>query len=249
MVGLAAAMRAQREAGDARLWCTGRLLQIDTVNRRMLVSLDNSPGTWLPYVPGDYTGITTVFVLLSPVSGQLVQGPCYAEAVAPIPPPPTPAPAQDVTVVIAPTWSGTWRADRGAYDRWNTDRYGGRSTLYQGSGFGSGPLTGLATYGDQVVGLGAASISSVVVATPLATGSGAIGLRGTPAGAKPAGAPAPAGSTATGTDTVALPPDMCEALRTGAAKSLASVGAAYRGTYGTSRADGMALTVTYKRPS
>lgn len=243
---------APPDRGDPRSWCTARLLApVNNTTNRALVSIDGSAGVWLPFLPGVYTNITTVFVDLDRHAGARVTGPCYAEdpVVVPPAPAPDPDPQPDITVVIRPTWSGTWRSIRSAYDRWNTDRYGGRSTLYQGAAFGSGTLVGLAVYGDQVAALGAASISSIVVTTKLATGSGDVTLQGTPAGSQPGGSPAPTGETATGTAQVALTAAMREAFRTGSAKSLATVGVAYRGTYGTSAADGMALTVMYKRPA
>lgn len=238
--------------GDRRPWVIGRLVSIDAVALRAAVSIDGSPAVSLPYVPGTYTGITTVFVLRDPYgtgAGQLVLGPCYAETAEVVPAPPVDDPTVTTTetALIRPTWSGTWRSIRSAYDRWNTERYGGRSTLYQGEAYGSGPLTGLAVYGDQVAALGAVSISRIVVSTPLATGSGAVTLQGATNGTKPAGAPSTTGATASGVTAVELDASMCEAFRTGAVKGLASVGANYRATYGTARASGMALSVTYTK--
>lgn len=252
---LASALTTGR-VGDRRLWTTGRLIGIDTTANRARVSVDGSPEVLLPFVPGVYDGITTVFVLRDPDSrgaGQFVLGPCYAEAAPPPPPPPQDDdPAEPVktvteTALIRPTWSGTWRVSRSAWDRWNVDRYGGRSTLYQGSAYGSGTLIGLAVYGDQVASLGALEITRVVVSTPPATGSGDVTLQGAPHGSKPAGAPSPSGVTAAGATAVELPSTIREGMRTGSVKSLACVGGNYRGTYGTSRPAGMALSVTYTR--
>lgn len=243
---------------DTRPWVIARLLSVDTVNRRATVSIDDGEAVSLRYVPDNYTGITTVFVLMDPTgsgAGQLVLGPCGTEDADTLPPPPPAPPAPGTpslverTVVVRPTWSGTYRSIRSAWDRWNTGRYGGRSTLYQGDSFGSGPLVGLATYGNQIVALGAVSISAIVATTPLATGGGTVTLQGAPHAFQPGGAPTPAGSTASGDGNVTLPADIREALRTGAAKSLATVGGNYRATYGTSRADGLALRITYRRPA
>lgn len=253
MIGAAYALAG--EAARPTLVTARLLAPVDTATNRAQVSLFGSEAAWLPFVPGTYTDITTVFVAWSPGTGHVVVGPCYQEDAAsvPAPPPPPPAASDPSPVLdkalIRPTSSGTYRHVRSAWDRWNTGRYGGASTLYQGDAFGSGQLTGLATYGDQVTALGALEITSIVVTTPLATGSGSVVLQGAPHASRPSGAPAPTGSTASGTTSVSLPADMREALRTGSAKSLATVGASYRGTRGTSHPSGMALAVTYKRPA
>lgn len=252
--------QALSPSGDRRPWVIASLLAVDTVANRASVSIDGSLAVWLPYVPGTYTGATTVFVLRDPHSsgaGQLVLGPAGVEAVPAVPPPAAPAApeAQDplgageqATVLIRPTWSGTYRVIRAAWDRWNTDRYGGRSTLYQGDSFGSGTLKGMAVYGTAVRDLGALRIVSIVVSTPIATGSGSVVLQGSPSGTKPAGAPSVSGATASGTTSVSLPSPVCESFRTGDLRGLVSNGASYRGTYGTSKANGMTLAVTYIRP-
>lgn len=158
-----------------------------------------------------------------------------------------------VTTSIGPQWSGSWRSNRGAWDRWNTDRYGGRSTLYQGNGSGSGPMIGLATYGDQIVNLGAISIDRVQVAirsVGLASGSPAVTVQGSPHGSQPGGAPSSSGDTATGMGgLVDLPGSVREGMRTGAIKGLATVGGAYSAAAGAGNGDGMALAVTYTRPA
>lgn len=244
--------------GDRRPWVVARLLGIDETLNRAQVSIDGGDPVWLRYTPGAYDGITTVYVMRDPYrtgSGQLVVGPAYAEDPAEVPPPPPPPPApatpspKTFTAVIRPTWSGTYRNMRNAWDRWNTERssYGGRSTLYQGSSFGSGTLVGLATYGSQVTALGALEITSIVVTTALATGSGSVALQGAPHSSRPKGGPSPSGATANGNSSVTLTADMQEAFRTGTVKALASVGGSYRATFGTARADGMALRVTYRK--
>ena len=158
-----------------------------------------------------------------------------------------------VTTTIVPQWSGSWRSDRAAWDRWNTDRYGGRSTLYQGNGSGSGPMKGLATYGDQLVNLGAISIDRIQVAirsVGLASGSPAVTVQGSPHGSQPAGAPSSSGDTASGMDgLVDLSAPLREAMRVGLVKGLATVGSAYSAAAGAGSGDGMALTVTYTRPA
>lgn len=242
--------------GDSRPFVVGRLLDVDNEANRAQVTVNGSAPVWLPLMPGLYEGITTVWVLTDPNrsgSGQLVLGPCYQEPEIEVPAPPpdpvvTPAPPVTATALIRPLGSATYRHIRGAWDRWNVDMYGGSSTLYQGDAYGSGPLTGLAWYGDQIVNLGASVILGVTVSTPRATGSGTVTLQGAPHGSRP-GAPAPSGGIAAGDASVALTGAMCEALRTGAAKSLATVGGNYRATYGAAHASGMALSITYQRPA
>ncbi|MFD6163702.1 hypothetical protein ACFWFR_00820 [Oerskovia sp. NPDC060287] len=209
----------------------------------------------LPYLAGAYgTPPVSVWVSLSdwgvPV---LVLGP---SAIAPAggggtPPPPSGATVQ-VTQTIGPQWSGSWRASAGAWDRWNVDRYGGRSTLYQGNGFGSGPMVGLATYGDQLANLGAISIDRVQAmlrGVGLAGASGPATVQGSPHGARPAGAPASSGPTATGDGWTDLAAATREGMRTGAIKGLALIGPQYWGVAGAGNGDGMALSVTYTRPA
>lgn len=238
---------------DRRPWVVARLLAVDTATNRAQVSVDGSPAVWLPFAPGTYTNVTTVVVLRDPANsgaGQFVVCPYYQEAPEVVPPPPGDpvlAPATTATAVIRPSGSATYRHIRGAWDRWNVDLYGGRTDVYQGDAYGSGPLTGLAWYGDQVVNLGALEILSVSVSTPRPTGSGNMVLQGAPHAARPAGAPAPSGESASGGSSVLLSAAMREALRTGAAKSLAAVGGSYRSSYGSAHPSGMALSITYMR--
>ena len=168
----------------------------------------------------------------------------------------------DRQAVILPQWSGSWRSSYNRWDSWNADRYGGRSTLWQGNSFGSGPMTGLVTYGDQIVALGALQITRMQVSVYRADSSSSAGrsavLQPSPHGSQPAGAPASAGE---GVGSPALAPgqgaqvdlaaSVFEGFRTGAYKGLATVGSDYAGFSGTPdrapvRADGMALVVQYK---
>ncbi len=170
--------------------------------------------------------------------------------------PAPPAPKVETrTVTITPTWSGSYRHAYNQWDRWNTNRYGGRSTLWQGSKYGSGQMTGLATYGNKLRELGADEITSIEVTlrgVGLNSDLPSIVLRGSPHGSRPGGAPSSSGDTASGqtgstsASKVRLPASVREAFRTGAVKGLALVGDRYGGVRGTSAADGMALRVTYK---
>lgn len=207
----------------------------------------------LPYLAGSYGTLPRdVWISLSdwgiPV---LVHGPSAVAPPPPPPPPPDPGPAPTVQVVqaIAPQWSGSYRQIRSAWDRWNTDRYGGRSTLWQGDLFGSGPLVGYAAYGTQVANLGALSIDRIQVAIRNAgAGSGPATLISTlqnfPA---PSGGPSGSGATATGEGWVDLPPSVFEAWRTGVWGGLALVGGNYAAFAGAGNGDGMTLVVTYTR--
>lgn len=253
--------RGARAGSNLSLRVTGILLATDATAYRVKVSIDDGQPVWLPtLVPiSAYTGAQTVNVLRNAITGraEIVAGPCGPWTAEGVPTPPgPPASTQTATATILPTWSGTWRGTR--WDNWNVGRYGGRSDLYQGNAHGSGPLVGLATYGDQLVGLGATAISSIAL-TVERNGSGgaaAVTVQGSPHGTPPAGAPSSSGDTAssgslaaTAKGQIALTTNMREALRTGAAKGLCLVGATYAGVFGTSRGDGMALFVTYTRPA
>ncbi len=210
----------------------------------------------LQAAPSTYTTGGTAWVLTDdwgrPALVLAPSGLTPATPGVPPPPPPTPGGVQAVAS-IGPQWSGSWRASRGAWDRWNTNRYGGRSTLYQGTNGESGPMVGLAVYGDQLANLGATSIDRVQVAirsVGLASGSPAVTIQGSPHGTPPGGAPVASGGTASGMDAlVDLPADVRDGMRTGAVKGLALVGGPYSAAAGAGNGDGMVLTVTYTRPA
>lgn len=254
-----------RHGADTRLYTIGVLLSIDTVKNRAKVSVNDGAGSWVPVVPAVYDGVRTVHVLLDPMQGgraQLVLGPCEEPSASPDPlPQPPPDPPPDVvsrTVTIRPTWSGSWRVSRAAWDQWNTDQYGGRSDLYQGDAFGSGTLKGLATYGNQITNLGATAITSAVL-TVVRQGwnsgsSGNVTVQGSPHGSRPVGAPTSSGDTVSKSlavgqrGVIALTSSMRESLRIGGYRGLCLVGTFPMGVRGTSLADGMALRITYTRP-
>lgn len=239
----------------------GTLTAIDTTTKVATVTVDGTSYA-LPYLASTYTVGAPVWVGLTDWGvPYLVTGPSDVTAASGTAPTAPTAPGTvQVSTTIGPQWSGTWRSTRSAWDRWNTTSYGGRSDLYQGNGEGSGPMIGLATYGDQLVNLGAISIDEIKVrARRNGSGFGStvpLVVQGAPHASQPAGAPTPSGSTAS-TDAVRentwaetnLPADMRDALRTGAAKSLAAVGGAYSGWGGTSTAGSMVLSVTYTRPA
>lgn len=244
----------------------GRLTAINTSTVRGTVTVDGVSYV-IPYVPSTYTAPSDVWVMLSPKGGgtpQIIMGP-NANPVAPpdpdpeIPvPPPPPAETTTRKATISPSWSGTYRSNRAEWDRWNTGRtdYGGRSTLYQGSNAGSGPLKGLAAYGDRIKNLEAISIEKMVLIVRgpnflAAGGVTTVTLQGSPHGAKPNGSPASSGATVTATSTktstarIELPAAMREAFRTGAFKGLCTVGSGYNATRGTSLAGAMSLEIEY----
>lgn len=252
----------------------GRLTAVSTSANRGTVTV-NGTSYVLPYIPSAYTTPSDVWVLMNPTRGgipELILGPCDVPPPPPEPdpepepgkpdkpvipkPPPPPPEIVTRTVTINPTWSGTYRS-AGGWDRWNTNRYGGRSTLYQGNGFGSGNVKGLATYGNQLVNLKALDITRVEV---ILRGAGlalpsypSISLQGSPHGSKPGGSPSSSGSTANGSPgksgsaKVSLPAAIREAMRTGDVKGLATVGNGYNAVRGTSLAGAMSLRVTYTR--
>jgi hypothetical protein len=213
--------------------------------------------TWsVQYMSGTYTVDAKVWVDLDGWGVPYRMNGLSPEATAtPAPVPPDTGGGGTKTVqvqaVIGPQWSGTYRA--GNWDRWNTGRYGGRSTLYQGNGFGSGPLVGLAVYGDQFANLGAISIDAIQIMARDVGLSGASGpatfigaVQGT---AAPAGGPTGTGPTFAGMGEVEVPAATREALRTGAAKGFATVGGNYWAVAGAGNGDGMVARVTYTRPA
>ncbi len=161
-------------------------------------------------------------------------------------------------VTLGPQWSGSWTGSR--WDNWNTYQaaYGGRAALYQGQGYGSPPMQGLAVYGDQIVNLGAQQITRMLVtldrpASGSGSGTGPAVLQPSPhGGAAPAGGPAASGATASvgigrGTQAaVDLPSSVFESFRTGAAKGLALVGSSYLNLFGADRAGAMTLTIQFE---
>lgn len=253
MGGRAVLVLGQVNGAATELSTTARLVSIDATAKTAVVTLAGANYT-IPYIPSAYTAGALVWVLRNPSkwgAPELMLGPWDVAAppvpeVPLVPPVPPEGGTVQVTTTIRPQWSGTWRTIRGAWDRWNEAQFGGRSDLYQGNAFGSGPLTGLATYGDQLVNLGAISIDAVTVALIHNGGSGMPGaptVQGSPHGSQPGGAPSSSGDTSTGTLTAS----MRENLRTGAIKGLALVGAGYVAVRGTSHPEGMALTITYTR--
>jgi hypothetical protein len=204
----------------------------------------------LPAIPHTYTVGSRAYVSTDDWGQpERVDGPTDLPAASAPAPQPAPEPSvgtRQVTVTIQPQWSGTWRSSRGAYDRWNLHKYG-RAALWQGNSYGSGPLTGIAVYGSQLVNLGAISIDAVAVNLSRLEGSGSATVQGTSQGTASPGAPVPSGDTASGNGWVSLPSSVRTAMRTGAVRGLCLVGGAYGAWRGAGQSGGMALRVTYTR--
>ncbi|MGW8565647.1 hypothetical protein [Isoptericola sp. NPDC055881] len=189
---------------------------------------------------------------------------------APAPPPSRPsgsggggsggaAKYETVTKTISPTSTGTYRHAVHRWDDWNRGRYGYPYTLYQGSRYGSGDLSGLATYGTRVKDLRAVEILKIEVRLVDARlGERTLGqpIRIVVAenGSRPNGAPT-TGATVTTTSLgkgdskwlrLDLGPGSLDNWRTGLSRGLVVNGSAYRGLRGKGTA-GMTLRVTYRR--
>ena len=213
----------------------------------------------LPAAVATYTVGQTAWVLLSDWGiPLLVVAPSVLPATtSSTPTPPTAPTSETAAAVIGPQWSGTYRVGSG-WDRWNTNRYGGRSDVYQGNAYGSGQLIGMAAYGDQVANLGATTINSISIQVYRQSDSyvNSLTVQGSASGAQPAGAPSSSGtSTASNAvaggqwATIALPSDVREAFRTGAVKSLVVVGSAYGGWGGAGTGGSMVMSIGYTRPA
>lgn len=253
--------------------CMGPLSDADLIVAGLVKVINSAAGTLtvetlgalyeLPYNAGAYTVGAPVYVRRDP---QRFGQPVHVDGlqgnyVAPAPETPGGGSPNEPKLetrqaVIQPQASGSWRASQSRWDNWNAGRYGGVSTLWQGDDYGSGPMTGWAGYGDQITNLGAKQITgvwvNVVRADSSVSGGRAAVVQGSPNGTRPAGAPGGSGDTATTGgltpgqgQSLQLPSSTYEAWRTGGFKGIRLVGGDYGGFAGTSRADGMALTVQY----
>jgi hypothetical protein len=254
--------------------CVAPLVDADLIVAGQVVSINSSVGTLtvktlgedyeLPYNAAAYTVGAPVYVRRDP---QRFGTPIHVDGlqgnyVAPTPETPGGGAPNDPKLetkqaFLQPQQSGSWRSSFGRWDNWNTDRYGGISTLWQGNDYGSGPMTGWAGFGDQVRNLSAQQIDGMwlnVVRADSSTSAGrAATVQGSPEGTRPSGAPNGSGDTAsTGALTpgqaqsLQLPASTYDAWRTGGFKGIRLVGGDYGGFAGTSRADGMSLTIQYK---
>ena len=206
-----------------------------------------------------WTGVQVAMVIRDPTDGRAVMALCPGSKPVETPAPsPEPSPEPSVTrkaATITPVSTGTYWPNGGGWGRFNSGRYGGASDLYQyGQGIGVGLLRGAAFYGDRVRALGA---SSIVSASVHLMGNGSMRggwspvLQATTQNAQPGGDVSLTGGTYTGSVSGTSETDVgvtaaVELMRTGAAGGLSLVGTTYGGLYGTSRGQGMALSVTYE---
>lgn len=227
-----------------------------TTSETVTVTWQASPLA-LPAVASSYTVESQCWVLLDDWGRPcLVLGPTTAAATEPPPPtpPPTPPPAVvQATATIGPQWSSGWRVSGG---RWGGSD--GPTDLFQGTGPGIGTVVGLATYGDQIVNLGAASVLGVRVRVQRLAGGAyapvSLVLQGSPHASQPGGAPSGSGATVTlpavaigGWAEADLPAGIVSDLASGAAKGLVVAGSVYSRWGGTATPGSMVLTVTYTR--
>lgn len=254
--------------------CLGPLDTAEPIVMGKVVAINTSAGTLtvdalggqykLPYNAGTYTVGAPVYVRRDPAQfGEPVHvDGLQGNYVAPDPGTPGEgAPNAPKLVsrqaVLQAQSSGSWRSSQGRWNSWNVDRFGGPSTLYQGDQYGSGPMTGWAGYGNQVADLRAEEITGMWVNVVRADNSTSFGrvavIQGSPDGSRPGGAPGGSGDTASSSsltpgrgEGVALPSSTFNTWRTGGFKGIRLTGSEYAGFYGTSRADGMALTVNYR---
>ena len=237
------------------------------------VSILGSEPIPLPAVTSAYVGVTTVHILFDAATGRpvMVLGPAGAPTVDSLPPPAVPPPTtpsggtQPVTRTVTgravlPTATGTWRAARSAWDRWNV-----AGDIYQAGSASSGPLSGIACYGDQVTALGASKITRAVL-TLVSSGAGltsswTAGVTASPHGSLPATAPTFLPTPAT-TVTVAghghdgeaayveVSPAILEDLRTGTARALGlPASGTYGGTRGIRDSRSWTLSLDYEVPA
>ncbi|CED90628.1 hypothetical protein [Actinomyces succiniciruminis] len=246
--------QAPRSGADRSQVMVATVLDVAEDGRTVTVSLLGSDAIPLPATASVWTDVTTAHVLMDTETGRPVHvlGPATApstEVTVPSSESLEEA-SQPATVTrtatVTPDWSGTYRAGQG-WDRWNTNRYGGRTDIYQGAIGSSGALRGMATYGTAITSLHADRIASAIL-TMTGTGSwqgtwAAVvqAADRTSAGPSPSGATATANITGTGTTRVDI-----TALAAGllAGKGLALVGSAYGAVGG--RGQSMSITITYQ---
>lgn len=238
-----------RPGADRAQVAVAMVTGVSAGGRMVSVSLLGSAPIALPATASTWTGVRTANVLLDPDTGRPVY--VLGPATTPTGQIPHTAPGADYaetkamrSAVITPDWSGTHRAGHG-WDHWNTSRFGGRSDLYQGASGVSGPLRGMATYGQAITALAA---TRVIEATLSLTGNGA--SPGTwqttiqaasrtdngPATTGGARSATITGDQATEVDITALAPGLL------AGHGLALVGGLYGGVLGTGSSMSIALT-------
>lgn len=158
-----------RPGSDHAMVAVARVLDVDGGGTTVTVSLLGSAGITLPATVSTWTGVETAYVLLDPSTGRPIHvlGPAPAPKIAPVSFKPPKATTRTITATAYPIWTGT-HAPAG-WNRFGAAIVGHPRDLNQGDA-GTGTLTGLATYGQQIPAIGATSITR---ATLTATGNGA----------------------------------------------------------------------------
>lgn len=229
-----------RPGSDDTPVVVARLLAEPDSNNLAVISVGGSDPLTVPAVPSTYTGVSTVYVRMADGRPVMVEAPAGTPAISD-PEPTGGATTEDFTATISPTVSSTWRADRGAWDRWNE-----ATDVYQAGSSASGTLSGVACYGSQIAALGAASLTRVRL-TLVSNGRGlttswSAAIKGATHSSLPSTAPTLAATSSAvtvpgyGFDgsvvTVDLDATTRENLRDGTWKSL---GLGTAGTYGGTR--------------
>ena len=242
---------SQRPGSDRAAVMTGTVTAVSTDGTLVTVRILGSEPIQLPATASVWTGISTASILMDPATGRPVH------VLGPAPKPlrtlidmeteDLTLPATGTTT-ITPEWSGTWSSREG-WDRWNTNRFGGRSDLYQGQASGR-TLRGLATYGQRVTALGADTITS---ASLTVTSNGAVQAAGTVSvqcADWSEGGPVTSGPVVSGTCRPGAPATLdITPLGPGliAGRGMALVGADYLGALGTGAS--MAIGLTWRGPA
>lgn len=158
-----------RPGSDHTMVVVARVLAVANGGTTVTVSLLGSAGITLPATVSTWTGVETAYVLLDPSTGRPIHvlGPAPAPKIAPVSFKPPKATTRTVTCTAYPIWTGT-HAPAG-WNRFGAAIVGHPRDLNQGDA-GTGTLTGLATYGQQIPAIGATSITR---ATLTAVGNGA----------------------------------------------------------------------------
>lgn len=244
-----------RPGSDRSPVVVARLLTEPDTDNRCTISIAGSDPLVVPAVPSTYTGVTSVYVTMQDGKPVVVTAPAGTPVFTSDAPTGDPVVEAVSSRIIQPTVSGTWRADRSAWDRWNE-----ATDVYQAGSASSGTLSGIACYGSQITALGATSITRAVL-TLVSNGAGltssfAAAIKGATYASLPAGAPTLAATTTSvtvpgyGFDgsvvSVELDATTRENLRTGTWRALGlGTTGTYGGTRGTRDSRGWVLSLDY----
>ena len=158
-----------RPGSDRAMIAVARVLDVANGGTTVTISLLGSAGITLPATASTWTGVETAHVLLDPDTGRPIHvlGPAPVPKTGPMSFSPPEATTHTITCTAHPTWTGT-HAPAG-WNRFSAAAVGHPRDLSQGDA-GTGTLTGLATYGQQIPAIGTTNITQ---ATLTATGNGA----------------------------------------------------------------------------